>query len=199
MNKKLPSDAFDVYVALGDRRSYSAVAAHFRVDRKTVIRRAKAEDWPARLKSIEQTARRSSDQKLAESIEQMNDRHLATLRVIQGKALQALRSMPISAAMDAVRALDISIRGERLIRGEPTDRNATDVEAIIKREYERWMVREEDEAVEREGRAPVPNDSSANLATTQLSSPPTSVPPLDAPPRPSTDASCDDEEDDDDV
>jgi hypothetical protein len=42
--------------------------------------------------------------------------------------------------MDAVRALSMAVRDERLIRGEPTDRSAIDVEEVIKREYQRWML-----------------------------------------------------------
>ncbi len=43
-------------------------------------------------------------------------------------------------AMDAVRALGISIREERVIVGEPSDRTAVSVEETIRREYDRWMV-----------------------------------------------------------
>jgi len=49
-----------------------------------------------------------------------------------------LKSMPLSAAMDAVKALDLAIKQERLVRGEPTDRTAS-VEEVIKREYDRWL------------------------------------------------------------
>jgi len=139
MNERLPNDAFDFYVSLGERRSYAAVAERFGVDKKTVVRRAKKEDWQNRLDAITHQARKTTDQKIVESIEQMNERHLATLRVIQGKALNTLRAMPLDDAMDAVRALEIAIRGERLVRGEPTDRSAIDVEDMIRREHVRWM------------------------------------------------------------
>ena len=48
--------------------------------------------------------------------------------------------------MEAVRALDVSIRQERLIRGEPSERTALQVEEVIKRQYERWMVEAGDAA-----------------------------------------------------
>jgi hypothetical protein len=69
----------------------------------------------------------------------MNVRHLKSLRVIQAKALETLRTLPLSSAMDAVRALDIGLKGERVVRGEPSDRSAVSVEDTIKREYSRWM------------------------------------------------------------
>ncbi len=48
--------------------------------------------------------------------------------------------------MEAVRALDFSIKQERTIRGEPSDRTAVSVEDAIKREYERWMSTDEEGA-----------------------------------------------------
>jgi hypothetical protein len=45
----------------------------------------------------------------------------------------------VNRAKAVVRALDIAIRRERLIRGEPPDRVAAAKEQRIRREYERWM------------------------------------------------------------
>lgn len=72
----------------------------------------------------------------------MNARHIKVLRFIQGKAIDALKSMPLESAMDAVRAFTLSVQKERLIRGEPTDRNALDIEQLIKREYAMLMIDE---------------------------------------------------------
>jgi hypothetical protein len=136
---KIPPDAFDHYVGLGQKRSYEAVAKAYGVTKTAVTKRALKEDWQGRLAKVEAAARSRTDDKLVESIEQMNERHLKILRAVIGKALQALQSMPITSGMDAVRALDLAIRQERTIRGEPSDRSAVAVEDIIRREYERWM------------------------------------------------------------
>ena len=69
----------------------------------------------------------------------MNERHLKSARIVQGKALEALRGTPLETAMAAVKALDTGIRQERLIRGEPGERTAISVEETIRSEYERWM------------------------------------------------------------
>ena len=42
--------------------------------------------------------------------------------------------------MDAVRALAVSVREERVILGEPSDRTAISMEDTIRKEYERWLV-----------------------------------------------------------
>ncbi len=52
----------------------------------------------------------------------------------------ALNAMASDFAADAMKAIQLAIREERVALGEPTDRTAISVEDTIKREYERWMV-----------------------------------------------------------
>jgi hypothetical protein len=138
--KKLPADAFEYYFGLGPGRSYRAVAEHYGAAKTTVADTAQKEKWQARITERERKAREAADQKAVETLADVNDRHLRMFRTIEAKALEALRAMSLERASDAVRALDIAIKGERLILGEPTERHATDIEAIIKREHERWLV-----------------------------------------------------------
>jgi len=139
MNRKLPAGALEYYVGLGPGRSYQAVAEHFGVTKQTVTNRAVRDGWQERVRELERKAHERSEEKALESLEAMNGRHLKTVRVIQARALETLRSMPLSTAMEAVRALDLAIRQERTIRGEPGDRTAVSVEDVVKKEYERWM------------------------------------------------------------
>lgn len=139
MSGKLPADCFQFYLGLGDGRSYQQVANHYGVSKKAVTNRAVQERWQVRIERIELEVQRRSDEKAVESLEQMGRRHLKSLRIIQGKALETLRSSSLTSAMDAIRALDLAIKGERLVRGEPSDRTALAVEDVIKREYSRWM------------------------------------------------------------
>lgn len=139
MNKKLPPEAFAFYAGLGPGRSYEALAQHFGVNKRTVVTRAKQENWQARVKEMERKARERAEQKATESIEEMNDRHLRTAQFLQRKALDALQRIPIEEAVDAVRALKLGIEHERLIRGEPSERMAVTLEETIRSEYQRWM------------------------------------------------------------
>ncbi|MBK9386437.1 MAG: hypothetical protein IPN34_16620 [Planctomycetes bacterium] len=143
-HSKLPSDAFDHHFSLGVDRSYTAVAKRYAVARKTVNRHAIAERWQERIAERERKAREATEQRAIETLEEMNARHLRVAKAIQARALDALRTLPLSTAMEAVRALEIGVKQERLARGEPTDRAAIDVESVIKREYERWLVRTDD-------------------------------------------------------
>ena len=143
---KLPPDAFAFYLALGPARSYQAVAEQYGVAKQTVGKRALREQWQERVDRIESQARERAEAQALETLEEMNLRHLKTLKVVQAKALEALRQYPLQSAMDACRALDRAIRAERLIRGEPTDRDEHGIAEIVRRESERWLIRvDEDE------------------------------------------------------
>ena len=143
MAGRLHPDSFEFYIGLGPDRSYQAVADHYGVTKRAVTKRAAKERWQQRLAELEAKARRGAERKVLETLEEMNTRHIKSLRVIQGKALEALRSMPLATAMEAVRALEMAIRQERVIRGQPSDRTAVSVEEVVRREYERWMRPEE--------------------------------------------------------
>ncbi len=145
MSGKIPPDALEYYLALGSDRSYQKVADHYGVSKRAVTKLATRARWQDKVIELERKAREGAEKRALDSLEGMNLRHLKSLKIIQGKALEALRSMPLATAMEAVRALEMAIRQERLIRGEPSDRTAISVEEVVRREYERWMQPEEEE------------------------------------------------------
>jgi hypothetical protein len=140
MRRKIPPEAFSFYLGLGQVRSYDAVAAHYRVTKRAVTNLAVKERWQEKLEASERQARAKAEEKAQESVDDMKSRHLKTMQLVQRKALDALRSMPLTTAMDAVKALAMAVDRERLIRGEPTDHSLVSVEEIIKREYALLMV-----------------------------------------------------------
>lgn len=148
-NRKLPSDAFEIYFALGDRRSLAAVAEKLGVSKRTVSRRASEEKWSERIVEIEKKARVHVEEHAVESLAAMRTRHIKILEAMQRKALETLRQVPMQSAYQAVRTLVATIEQERLARGEPIDAATINVEAVIKREYERWLVPAESSAADR--------------------------------------------------
>ena len=138
MSRKIPEDAFTYYMSLGPDRSYSKVATKYGVSKRAIANRAKADDWAGRAERIQQESRARQDAGIVDAFDEMNQRHLKVLKVIQGKALEALRTLPLERATDAVKALELVMKQERIARGEPDEGNET-VEQIIKREYERWL------------------------------------------------------------
>ncbi|MBU0754900.1 MAG: hypothetical protein KJ831_16555 [Candidatus Eisenbacteria bacterium] len=147
-NKKLQHDAFEFYFSLGPGRSYRTVADRYEVSKTAVANLAEREDWQQRILDLERKAHEATEKRIAETLEEMGERHIKMIKVVQRKALETLKSMPLNTAIEAVRALDLSIKHERLVRGEPTDRAALDVENLIKREYERWLISEDSEGEE---------------------------------------------------
>jgi len=140
VGRKIPPEAFSHYLSLGQGRSYEAVAAHFNVSKRAITNLAVRENWQMKLKDAERQARDKAEEKALESLEEMNLRHLKTVQLIQRKALDGMRTLPLASGIDCVRALTLALEKERLIRGEPTDRSAMSVEDIIKREYALLMV-----------------------------------------------------------
>ena len=134
MNRKLGSDAFTYYVGLGPGRSYQAVAEKFGVSKRAVSNMAEREKWQEKIAELERKARDQAEAKALETLEDMNERHLKVLRFIQGRAIDAMRSMPLESAMDAVRAYTMSVDKERTIRGEPSDRTQIDLAEVTREE-----------------------------------------------------------------
>ncbi len=144
---KIPPEAFDYYVSLDRDRSYQAVAERFGVSKRAVTDCARREQWPTRLAKIEQEANQRMDRRLAETMEERRERHLTVIRAILSRSVAALQKHPLKSAMEAIRAAETAIKLERLVVGEASDR--TQVEQIVKAEYEQWMERD-GEAVEAE-------------------------------------------------
>lgn len=144
MRRKLPpEDAFQFYVELGLERSYRAVAEHYGASKGAVTALAGRENWQNRLAKVEAEARAKSNEKAVETLEQVNDRHLRIARSLQARALEALRGMSLDDAKDVIRALDLGVKQERLILGEPSERHQISVQEKIEAEYERWMLSKE--------------------------------------------------------
>lgn len=135
MNRKIPTDAFEQYVALGTGRSYASLARSFGVNKRSVVKLATRERWQERLAGIERQAQVKSDARAAETLEAMKARHLKTLSAVLGRALEGLKSMPLDNAMDAIRAIDMVLKQERLIRGaDSEDAAGRSIEEITRRE-----------------------------------------------------------------
>jgi transposase len=148
MAKKIGSDGFDFYFSLGPRRSYEAVATKYGVSKRAVTRLAKREGWQERLLEIERKARTKADEKKVESLQDVSERHLKVLRAVQAKAIEGLKGMSLDTPADILKAIDLTIKQERTILGEPSDRTVVSVEDVIKREYSRWMVQEDSSEAE---------------------------------------------------
>ncbi|MBA4389102.1 MAG: hypothetical protein C0404_14110 [Verrucomicrobia bacterium] len=58
---------------------------------------------------------------ISETISEMNARHLKEYQLLQTKGIAALRRLDPRTAAEAQSMVDAGVRGERLVRGEPTE------------------------------------------------------------------------------
>jgi len=112
---RVPRDAFERFVEMGPSVTYSQLAKKLGVSKRSIVRHASAEGWQERLRKIEEDARHRTNERLTENLDDINERHLRTLRVIQHRALQGLQSLPLKTGMDCVRALTLAVKAERSI------------------------------------------------------------------------------------
>ena len=138
--RKIPPDALTYYVSLGPGRSYQKVAKKYGVTKRAVTKLAAKERWQEKVEEIERSARESAQEKARSEIEATYEQHMRALRLVFAKGVEALKSMAIDTPADAMKAIQLAIREQRVALGEPTDRTALSIEDTIRREYERWMV-----------------------------------------------------------
>ncbi len=79
------------------------------------------ENWEKERAIIQQETDRRVSQAVAETISEMNSRHLRQYQLLQSKGLAALRQLDPKSAAEAQAMMDGGIKGERLVRGEPTE------------------------------------------------------------------------------
>ena len=139
MRSRVPPDAFATYLAMGEKRSYAALAKQIGVSKAAITNRAVKEDWAAKLADAEKASSQKSEARAMETLEEMTERHIKIVRGIQSRAWEALRSMPIQSASAAVRALVEGVKLECLLRGQPSERTAVSVEDVVKKEYATWF------------------------------------------------------------
>ena len=159
---KIPENAFEIYVAMGPDRSYQALADKLGVDKRSVVRLAAKENWAGRLAKIQEEARSATDKKLVSDLQAVRERQLQQARFLQGQALKAMKDLTPKEAVKMAAALNIGWKHELLLLGEPTDRQASTIEEVTKRELDSLLLREGEEddwETEGAGDAPEPGDA----------------------------------------
>jgi len=81
----------------------------------------KAGCWDKERQYVQKVTEERVTQAVAETISEMNSRHLKEYQLLQNKGVNALRDLDPKTASEALSMVDTGIRGERLVRGEPTE------------------------------------------------------------------------------
>lgn len=132
MRRKLPSNAFELYVALGPTRSYRTIAEQFSCDKKTVLRYARNENWQEKLRHIEAEAWARKEMTLAERMAESNQKTLEICCKLRERCLTVLEKAEFTTS-EALRGLQLAIETERVVLGMPTDRVARDSRVAVAR------------------------------------------------------------------
>jgi len=142
---KVPDDAFERYVALGAERSYQLLAEKLGVEKRTIVRAAARERWAERLSKIQEEARAATDKKLVGELQAVREQQLREVRFLRAEALKAMKGLSPEKAIKIASALAIAWKHELLLLGEPTERHASTVEEVTKRELDAMLLGEGEE------------------------------------------------------
>ena len=107
---------------LAGGHSDAQIAANLGIARiDTIGQWRRQEQWDKDKQCVLEAAERRVQEAVAESTAEMNTRHLKEYQLLQTKGIQALRRLDPQKAAEAQAMVDAGIRGERLVRGEPTE------------------------------------------------------------------------------
>ncbi len=81
----------------------------------------RADNWEREKQLVQEEADRRVSQAMSETISEMNARHLKEYQLLQTKGIAALKKLDPRNAGEAHAMIDSGVRGERLVRGEPTE------------------------------------------------------------------------------
>lgn len=140
---RLPPESFDHYVALGPDRSYDAVAKKYGVSKATVLRHAEKHRWQERLREAENASREVANKKAVDTLQEVKARQLQEARILEHRALEALKTLPPEKAVKAAVMLQIAWKQELLLLGEATERSELSVEEVTQREIQTLLRRVE--------------------------------------------------------
>ena len=79
------------------------------------------EGWDREREIIQEATDRRVSQAVSETISEMNTRHLKEFQLMQTKGIQALKRLDPDKASEAASMIEAGVKGERLVRGEPTE------------------------------------------------------------------------------
>ena len=141
--KRLPPESFDHYLELGPTRSYEAVAQKYGVSKVTVVRHANKNRWQQRLREAEQRVREEQNKRAVDTLQAVKERQLTEARILEHRALEALKTLPPEKASKAAMMLNIAWKHELLLLGEPAERPELTVEEVTKHELETLLLRDD--------------------------------------------------------
>lgn len=139
MKRKISDDAFALYWAMGHERSYRALADQLGVSKRAIVDKASAEDWAGRLQAIEADVKERVDATLKDELEQSQMRYRKILRAVEARAAQVIAEQPLRSCLEGIKAIEAAVKLERLLAGEPAERNEHTIAEVTRQEIDRFL------------------------------------------------------------
>lgn len=107
------------YLQMGPERSYAKMVKEYNYNEASLYRWAKKHGWPNRTAAYDEYMNREIMVRLQAGLADMCERHVKEAQMLQGKAIEKLRSLAPSdlSASDISRFLDTAVKIERQSRG----------------------------------------------------------------------------------
>ena len=118
------------YAQMGRTRSMRKLAEEAGVSLSTVSHASKRDGWMERIKKWDQEALDRVGEEVIDELADMNRRHLEDLRSVRDLAFEILEK-DNPTANECLKAIFDSIKLERLVRGEATERTDSPVPTIM--------------------------------------------------------------------
>jgi len=115
------TDPFEFWYALENRKKWEKVVLEFGISRSSFYRRKSLEGWEEKANRRDKVLRKKTDEKVTDSLAEMNARHIKEAIKYQGVMLEALGKLEPRSVSEAIRAYNILVKLEQVSRGEPTD------------------------------------------------------------------------------
>jgi hypothetical protein len=151
MARKVPADAFALYVLMQEGRSYQALADQLGFSKQAIQDCADRENWQERLTEINALVRIEVEKKLVETLAERRDQHLKLARAMQARGAKGLSDHEAVSCGEAIKAVESGVKLERLILGEANERTAFSVEAVTRAELDRYLARTDEPELREDG------------------------------------------------
>ncbi len=130
-------DNFFKWMALGEGRSFKAVATTTNMPVAVVIKHAQKFKWKQRLALVQSRASAKTLDRMVESYADVNEIHVRELRELRENALSVLRNIPITHPRDAIKLVLESMKLERQILGLDADSDNKDLTELLAEKLKR--------------------------------------------------------------
>lgn len=139
-SERRSAEAFTYFCSLGGSRTYAKVAEQYGVSDRTVEKWGADGNWQRRAREWDKIQIEQERELLAEEVRKVAKEQLSMAKFIRHKAFHDLKTLDFEDANGAVKAIEMAMKQERLILGEPSERAEVSVKEEIQQAYDRWLV-----------------------------------------------------------